>query len=118
MYNYKKAKTTTLKRNTGYQGERIEEKVNRIVNNKEPISDGAPITFTERKNGVQPEYNIRTDRFEIAVEAMDKVAKSHAAKREENIKNFENKLNKKNEKLREGDKKQDGGAEPIQGTQE
>ena len=29
-----------------------------------------------------PEYNVKTDRFEIAVIAMDAVAKSHLAKRE------------------------------------
>lgn len=48
----------------------------------EPIKDGAPIIHTERKDGVLPEHDIRTDRFEIAVEAMDKVAKSIVAKRE------------------------------------
>ena len=45
-----------------YEGEQIEEKVRRIVNNNEPITDGAPIIFTEKKDGVLPEYNIRTDR--------------------------------------------------------
>ena len=29
-----------------------------------------------------PEYNVKTDRFEVAVIAMDAVAKSHLAKRE------------------------------------
>lgn len=57
--------------------------MNRIVNNKEPISDGAPLVYTDRKDGVQPAYDIRTDRFEIAVDAMDKVQKSYMAKREE-----------------------------------
>ena len=27
----------------GYEGETIEQKINRVVNNKEPITDGAPI---------------------------------------------------------------------------
>jgi len=31
---------------------------------------------------VEAGYNIKTDRFEIAVEAMDKVAKSNIAKRD------------------------------------
>ena len=56
-----------------YEGETIEQKVNRIVNNNEPITDGAPIIFTERKDGVLPEYDIRTDRWDIAITAMDKV---------------------------------------------
>lgn len=74
---------TTISRNTSYVAESLETKVKRILNNKEPITDGAPIIYTERKDGVQPSYNIRTDRFEVAVEAMDKIQKSHQAKREE-----------------------------------
>ena len=40
-----------------YQGESIERKVQRIVNENEPIEDGAPIIFQERADGVKPEYN-------------------------------------------------------------
>ena len=50
---------------------------------KEPITDGAPLIYTERKEGVIPAYDVRTDRFEIAVEAMGKVVKSNIAKREQ-----------------------------------
>lgn len=82
MYKKIKSKKTTLKVNKGYEGETIEEKIQRIVNNKEPIKDGAPLVYTDRKDGVQPQYDIRTDRFEIAVEAMDKVTASYQAKRE------------------------------------
>ena len=32
-----------------FEGEQLEEKVRRIVNNNEPITDGAPIIFTEKK---------------------------------------------------------------------
>jgi len=85
MYKKIKANSTTLKVNSSYQGETIEQKVNRIVNNKEPITDGAPIIYQERKEGVNPAYDIRTDRFEIAVEAMDKVSGSHKARRENTI---------------------------------
>lgn len=62
------------------EGETIEQKVERIVQNQEPITDGAPIIFTERKDGVLPAYNIRTDRFDIAIEAMDKYYAANAAK--------------------------------------
>lgn len=74
---------TTIKTNEAYEGESIEAKVRRIMNNKEPITDGSPLIYTERKDGIQAAYDIRTDRFEIAVDAMDKVTKSHLAKREE-----------------------------------
>jgi hypothetical protein len=64
------------------EGEPIELKIERVVSNKEPITDGAPAIYTERKEGVISAYNIRTDRFEIAAEAMDKVAGSIQAKRD------------------------------------
>lgn len=83
MYNKIKPQKTSLKRNVSYQGERIEEKITRIVNNKEPIKDGAPRIYTERKDGVMPAYNIKTDRWEAAVDAMSVVDKVHKAKREE-----------------------------------
>lgn len=63
-------------------GEPIENKMRRVMSNKEPITDGAPIIYTERKDGVLPGYNIRTDRFDAAIDAMDLVSKSHLAKRE------------------------------------
>lgn len=73
------------------EGESIEKKIRRIVNNKEPITDGAPLVYTERADGTQPGYDIRTDRWEVAVDAMDKVTKSHQAKREERHKTKEQK---------------------------
>ena len=42
-------------------GESIENKVCRITENNEPITDGAPIIYTNREDGVLPAYNIRTD---------------------------------------------------------
>ena len=75
----------TFNLNDSVEGESLEKKVKRIVENSEPISDGAPIIYTERGKGVQPEYNIRTDRFDIAVDAMGIVSKSRVAKREKSI---------------------------------
>ena len=60
-----------------YEGEFIEEKIARVVENKEPIEDGAPIIYTERKDGVIPAYNIRTDKWDIALTAMDKARKGN-----------------------------------------
>ena len=36
----------------GSEGETIETKVARIVQNKEPITDGAPMIYTEKEQGV------------------------------------------------------------------
>lgn len=70
-----------IKVNKSYEGESIEVKMNRIVNNKEPIEDVAPIIYQPRDEGVKPEYDIRTDRFLIAEQAMTKVAKNKIAQR-------------------------------------
>ena len=53
----------------------------RVMSNGEPIDATAPIIWTERKEGVLPQYNIRTDRFEVAIEAMDAVNKTKVASR-------------------------------------
>lgn len=89
-YNIQHQKGSILRENAAYVGERIETKVARITNNNEPISDGAPIIYMERKDGIVPDYDIRTDRFDIAIEAMDKVAKTKISKRAEAVKPKEN----------------------------
>lgn len=61
-------------------GESIENKVRRITENNEPITDGAPIIYTNREDGVLPAYNIRTDRWDIAQQAMDAVNQANLAK--------------------------------------
>lgn len=75
-------RSTQLSNTELVEGETIEQKVERLVQNKEPIKDGAPEIFTQRKEGVGAAYNIRSDRWEIATEAMDKVNKSKVAKRD------------------------------------
>lgn len=62
------------------EGESIENKVRRITENNEPITDGAPIIYTNRKDGVLPAYNIRTDRWDVAQAAMDAVNQANLAK--------------------------------------
>ena len=64
-----------------YEGETIEKKVERITLTNEPITDTAPIIYTEKKDGVLPAYNIRTDRFDLAIDAMDKIEMERIAKK-------------------------------------
>ncbi len=82
MYIVDKPSKSKIRSVEKVEGERIEQKIARIVHNGEPIKDGAPEIYSERKDGVISAYNIRTDRWEIATDAMDKVAASVAAKRE------------------------------------
>lgn len=74
---------TGLKINEAYIAEPLEIKLRKAMDSTEKIEMGSPITFTEKKYGALPEYDIRTDRFEIAMEAMNKVNKMEVAKREE-----------------------------------
>lgn len=83
MYKVNIPTHSLIEANEQIEGETIETKMERILNNQEPIEDGAPILYTERQDGVKPEYNIRTDRFELAVDAMDKSTKQQLAKRKE-----------------------------------
>lgn len=82
MYNKKQFTNTTIRVNESLEGETIEQKIERVTINKEPIKDGAPLIYTDRKEGVQAGYNIKTDRFEIAIDAMDAVSKANQAKSE------------------------------------
>ena len=77
--------TYNLKSVETYEGETIETKVARIVQEKAPITDGAPIIYTDREQGVLPAYNVRTDRWDIAENAMDKVNAAKMAKRDNNF---------------------------------
>ena len=110
-YKYKKAVKSQLKSVEVLEGEPIELKIERIVSNKEPITDGAPSIFTERKEGVISAYNIRTDRWEIASEAMDKVSGSVQAKRDA-------KGSTKAEEVKVVKLEVDSGAKSTEGTKE
>lgn len=83
MYSKGQITKTSIRANEGYEAESIEEKVSRIVNNKEPIKDGAPLIYTDRKDGVVASTNPRTDKWEVAVEGMGKVAEMKLARRKE-----------------------------------
>lgn len=66
--------------NLTYQAEPREEKLRKIISGESNnMEDGVfPTIYTEKKDGVQPEFDIRTDRFEVAIEAIDKINQSVA----------------------------------------
>ena len=74
IYKTIKRNSIEIKCNELYEGESIEEKVRRVIMSKEPIEAISPMIYTERKDGVMPEYDIRTDRWEIAQSAMTTIA--------------------------------------------
>lgn len=66
--------------NLTYQADPREVKLRKIINGESnDMEDGVfPTIYTEKKDGVQPEFDIRTDRFEVAIDAMDKINQSTA----------------------------------------
>lgn len=110
MYKAPKFEETSIvKEDTLYEGETIEMKVERIMQAGDSIEDGAPIVYQERQEGVAPSYDIRTDRFDYAIDAMDNVTASKKASREERIKEL-------NESRKPKEAKKDTEGEPIQTT--
>lgn len=93
LYKRQKFESSKLRINTSEVGELLITKVERVMKNNEPITDGAPIVYTERKDGVRPEHDIRTDRFELAIDATDVNTKGQIAKRKLGIKEREEKEN-------------------------
>lgn len=63
-----------------YEAEPREVKLRKIISGETSnMEDGVfPTIYTEKKDGVQPEYDIRTDRFEVAIDAIDKINQSVA----------------------------------------
>ena len=63
--------------NLTYQAEPREVKLRKIISGESSnMEDGERQTIdTEKKDGVLPEYDIRTDRFEVAIDAIDKINK-------------------------------------------
>lgn len=60
------------------EGETIEKRLARIVQSEEPLTDATvPLLYQERKEGVNPMYDIRTDRMEMAQMARDKITRTH-----------------------------------------
>lgn len=66
--------------NLAYQAEPREVKLRKIISGEaNNMEDGVfPTIYTEKKDGVQPEFDIRTDRFEVAIDAIDKINQSVA----------------------------------------
>lgn len=77
-----------------FTAEPIEYEVERMQNNGEPIGAASPQIFTDRMDGVKPEYDIRADHFELALDATELAAKNQLTRRQE----FHDKLKKDNQK--------------------
>lgn len=82
-------KTQNLRTAESFIGESLEDKIRRIQETKEPIEAISPMIYTERKDGVKAEHNIRTDKWEVAQQAMTTVSQKVRERRTEKIKKAE-----------------------------
>lgn len=89
------------------EGESILTKVRRILDENEPLTDGAPLIYTPKGDGVKPEYDIRTDKWQIAINAMDRV---NAYKLSDYTKNG------RNPEMKEGEKESEATTDKTVGT--
>ena len=62
------------------EGESIETRVRKMVESGEPITDTAPLIYTEKKDGIISDYGIRSDKFDVALEALDTLGKTSIQK--------------------------------------
>lgn len=85
--------TRRLKVNQSFEGETIETQLKRMMDGETIETKGKPLLYTEKKDGVLPETNIRSDRFQLAQDAIDYVNRSNIAKRDEFAKQTEEKTN-------------------------
>lgn len=64
----------------------MEMKVRRIMESDEPITDSAPLIYSERRDGVDPWTDVRTDRFDLALDHTNAVTQKQLLKRQELLK--------------------------------
>lgn len=73
--------TTQIKVVLDLKGESIEEMLRRMQDAHEPIQANAKLAYYDRKEGVLPFNDIRTDRFDYALQATNKMHASTYAQR-------------------------------------
>ena len=88
--------------NKTVEGEMLESMIKRAVTEMTPIEENAPIIYTPRKEGVKAEYNIRTDRMDIALEAATAYNEHYYGQRQEFYKESEKTDNNNSESSDEG----------------
>lgn len=73
VYKPKVTERRLLHINKTYKAESLMMKIRRMLANREPIEDEIETVYTNKKDGVLPAYDIRTDRWEVAMEAIGKM---------------------------------------------
>ena len=61
--------------------ESLEQQLRKMMKTGEKPVTTTAVTYNDRKDGVLPQHDIRTDRFEVAMLATDRIHASKAAER-------------------------------------
>lgn len=105
MFREPKFKTSKFQGIQLYEGKSIENELEEIITQKKPIEATAPLVYTEKRDGVIEDFDIRTDKWEAMQRAANYV---NEQKREYRKADIEGKLND------DGSiKSDDGKAEPT-----
>jgi len=60
----------------------MERKMQRMMQQGADVNDVSELIFTERKEGVLPETDVRNEAWDLALEATDYATKDHLTKRD------------------------------------
>lgn len=118
MYKIPKQHRTTIEINQSVQGESIETRIERMLNNNDDVSEMKELIFTREEDGIMGAFNIRHDHWDEAYENASTMAEKNSEldsarlkKRQEAIKEEKN-IQKK---LKENAKQQLKGGENTTG---
>lgn len=73
-----------IESNDSVEGDPIEIAIEKMIKNTGNVNKDektAPLLYQERKEGIKKAYDIRTDKWEVAVEAGQKIAESYDLRR-------------------------------------
>lgn len=68
MYKIPKPVRTTIHANTSVEGEMIETRIERLLNNSDEVTEGKELLYTRPEEGVIAAFNIRHDHWDDAYE--------------------------------------------------
>lgn len=87
MIKFKITQKTGLSVNESNAGKPLERKIaERLALGEKLDENQSPLLYTDKRDGVIAGYDPRTDRFEVALDAKEKVEKSKQAKRDAQLK--------------------------------
>lgn len=73
MFRQPKYTTSNFKGIQSYEAKSIETELEEIITQKKPVEATAPLIYTEKKDGVIEDFDIRTDKWEAMQRAANYV---------------------------------------------